>query len=118
MYTPRVIDLTDPAPNVLYNVSLHDARARLPSRDPDPVRAIEGQFALVATSGQLVRMARSISRPLRFFIAKRSEGPCLVAADRIDAIHGWLREQGLDGQFHPSYTRMVPAHHLTEVALV
>jgi asparagine synthase (glutamine-hydrolysing) len=118
MYIPRVIDLTDPARNVLYNVSLDEARARVASGDPDAVRAIDGQFALVATSGQLVRMARSISRPLRFFIAKRSEGPCLVAADRIDAIHGWLREQGLDGQFHPSYTRMVPAHHLTEVALV
>ncbi len=118
MYTPRVIDLTDPARNVLYNLSLDEARARVASGDPEAVRAIDGQFALVATSGQLVRMARSISRPLRFFIAKRSEGPCLIAADRIDAIHGWLREEGLDGQFHPSYTRMVPAHHLTEVALV
>src|SRR5262245_35100334 len=112
MYTPRVIDLTDPARNVLYNLSLDEARARVATGDPDAVRAIDGQFALVATSGQLVRMARSISRPLRFFIAKRSEGPCLVAADRIDAIHGWLRGQGLDDQFHPSYTRMVPAHHL------
>jgi asparagine synthase (glutamine-hydrolysing) len=118
MHTPRVIDLTDPGRNVLYNVTLDEARARVASGDPAAVCNIEGQFALVATSGQLVRMARSISRPLRFFIAKKSEGPCLIAADRIDRIHSWLQEQGLDGQFHPSYTRMVPAHHLTEVALV
>ena len=114
----RVIDLTDPARNVLYNVSLDEARQRVASGDPDAVRAIDGQFALVAVVGQKVRMARSISRPLRFFIAKLSDGPCLVAADRIDAIHGWLSEQGLADQFHPSYTRMIPAHHLTEVALV
>src|SRR5205085_8562078 len=70
------------------------------------------------TSGHLVRMARSIGRPLRYFVAKRAEGPALVAAERIDAIHDWLRKEGLADQFHPSYTRMVPAHHITEVALV
>jgi asparagine synthase (glutamine-hydrolysing) len=117
MYTPRVIDLTDPGRNVLYNVSLEEARSRVASGDPQAVRDIEGQFALVAADGVLVRMARSISRPLRFFIAKKSEGPCLIAADRIDVLHGWLKEQQLDDQFHPSYTRMVPAHHLTEVTL-
>ncbi|MFO0846743.1 MAG: asparagine synthase-related protein [Gemmataceae bacterium] len=114
----RVIDLTDPARNALYNVPLDEARRRVASGDARAVGAIDGQFALVAAEGVLVRMARSISRPLRFFIAKRAEGPCLVAADRIDAIHGWLKRHGLDDQFHPSYTRMVPAHHLTEVALV
>jgi asparagine synthase (glutamine-hydrolysing) len=114
----RVIDLTDPSRNLIYNLSVEEARQRVASGDPAAVRTIDGQFALVAVSGQLVRMARSISRPLRFFIAKRADGPCLVAADRIDAIYGWLAEQGLSDQFHPSYTRMVPAHHVMEVALV
>ena len=114
----RVVDLTDPARNVLYDMSPDEARARVASGDPQAVRGIEGQFALLAVVGEKVRMARSMSRPLRFFIAKRAEGPCLVAADRIDAIHRWLEDEGLAGQFHPSYTRMVPAHHLTEVALV
>ncbi len=118
MITDRVVDLTDPSRNVLFNVTLDEARARVASGDARAVGQIDGQFALVATQGVLVRMARSISRPLRFFIAKRSEGPCLVAADRIDTIHRWLRENDYDDQFHPSYTRMVPAHHLTEVALV
>src|SRR4051812_38758401 len=114
----RVIDLTDPARNVLYNISLDEARRRVASGDPAAVAAIDGQFALVAVDGQAVRMARSISRPLRFFIAKLADGPCLVAADRIDAIHRWLEGQGLAGQSPPSYPRMVPAHHLSEIALV
>ncbi len=114
----RVIDLTDPGRNVLYNMTPDEARARVASGDAKAVGEIDGQFALMATSGVNVLLARSISRPLRFFIAKRAEGPCLVAADRIDTIHQWLRTQGLADQFHPSYTRMVPAHHLMNVALV
>ncbi len=114
----RVVDLTDPAKNVLFNMTVAEARALVASGDPAAVRRIDGHFALVATSGQSVRLARSIGRPLRYFIAKRAAGPALVAADRIDAIHRHLAAEGLADQFHPSYTRMVPAHHVTEVALV
>ena len=39
-------------------------------------------------------------------------------ADRIDSIFAWLKSEGLDNQFHPSYTRMVPAHHVVEIQLV
>src|SRR5438105_5041444 len=98
----RVIDLTDPARNVIYNMTLDEARGHVASGDPAAVRGIDGQFALVTMAGDKVRLARSISRPLRFFIAKRAEGPCLVAADRIDAIHDWLKGEGLGEQFHPS----------------
>jgi asparagine synthase (glutamine-hydrolysing) len=114
----RVVDLTDPGRNLIYNMPLDEARRRVASGDPEAVRGIDGQFALVAVARQKVRMARSISRPLRFFIAKRIDGPCLIAADRIDAIHQWLKKEGFADQFHPSYTRMIPAHYLTEVALV
>lgn len=114
----RVVDLTAPGRNVLYNLTADEARARLATGDPAAVREIEGQYALVATAGQDVYLARSISRPLRFFVAKRAEGPCLIASDRIDAIRAWLDAEGLAGQFHPSYTRMVPAHHLTKVSLI
>ncbi len=79
---------------------------------------IDGHFAIVATAGQTVRLARSPADPLRYFIASRSSGPILVAADRIDAIFRYLQAEGLADQFHPSYTRMVPAHYITEVALV
>jgi len=55
---------------------------------------------------------------MRYFLAKRQEGPALIVADRIDSIHQKLRAEGLDNQFHPSYTRMVPAHYLVEIQLV
>src|SRR5262249_7659958 len=111
-------DLIDPSANVLLNMTQAEALERVGSGDPDRVREIDGQFALVHKQGKTVRMARSIGRPLRYFIAKRHEGPCLVVAERIDQVYDFLREEGLDNQFHPSYTRMVPAHYITEVALV
>lgn len=114
----RLVDLSDPSANTILNMSLEEAIERVGSGDPEQVRAIDGQFALVHRRGQIVRMARSIGRPLRYFIAKRAEGPCLVVAERIEAIRDFLRDEGLVGQFHPSYTRMAPAHHLVEIALV
>jgi asparagine synthase (glutamine-hydrolysing) len=94
------------------------ARQRLLSGSTEAVREIDGSFALVARSGKTVRMARSLDRPLRYFLAKRTEGPALIVADRIDAIYGWLEAEGLAGQFHPSYTRMVPAHYVVAIQLV
>jgi asparagine synthase (glutamine-hydrolysing) len=114
----RLVNLVDPAANVVFNMTHDEAVACVASGDPARVRQIDGQFALVSKQGKIVRMARSIGRPLRYFIAKRHEGPCLVIAERIDQICDFLRSEGLDNQFHPSYTRMVPAHYITEVALV
>jgi asparagine synthase (glutamine-hydrolysing) len=114
----RVVDLVDPDVNRIHNMSVEEARARVARGSPDGVREIDGSFALVAREGEAVRLARSLDRPLRYFLAKRSEGPALVASDRIDAIHEFLRGEGLAGQFHPSYTRMVPAHHVVEIRLV
>ncbi len=114
----QVVDLTDPSTNRLYNLSPEAARERVLSGTPETVRAIEGSFALVARSGKTVRLARSLDRPLRYFLAKRAAGPALIVADRIDTIHQWLQREGLAGQFHPSYTRMVPAHHVVEIQLV
>ena len=117
-YIERVVDLSDPDANCIFNMSLDEAIECVGSGDPERVRAIDGQFALIHRRGQIVRMARSIGRPLRYFIAKRAEGPCLVVAERIDAIRDFLASEGLVNQFHPSYTRMVPAHHILELALV
>src|ERR1700744_1525730 len=66
----------------------------------------------------MVKMARSLDRPLRYFLAKRQEGPVLIVAARIDTIYNWLKSEGLEGQFHPSYTRMVPAHYVVTLQLV
>ena len=117
-YIHRMIDLLDPARNVYLNATHQEAMEAVRSGDPARIRAIDGQFALVARDGQTVRMARTIGRPLRYFLAKESDGPCLVVADRIDAIQECLAREGLADQFHPSYTRMVPAHYLVELKLV
>ena len=55
---------------------------------------------------------------MRYFLAKRQEGPALYVADRIDTLHQALANDGLANQFHPSYTRMVPAHYVVDLALV
>src|ERR1051325_7242524 len=117
-YLERVVDLTDTGVNRVYNMSLEAARRRVQSGEATAVREIAGSFALVAKEGKTVRMARSLDRPLRYFLAKRHEGPALVVADRVDAIHEWLRAESLGNQFHPSYTRMVPAHYVVEIELV
>ncbi len=117
-YIERFINLLDPAANQIFNMSVVEAEERVGSGDPAKVREIEGQFALVHRRGRTVRMARSIGRPMRYFLAKQIDGPCLIVAERIDQIDGWLKQAGLDGQFHPSYTRMVPAHYLQELSLL
>lgn len=114
----RVVDLTDPARNCIYNVTVEEARERVRRGSTGAVREIDGSFALVGQDGQVVRLARSLDRPMRYFLAKRNDGPALVVADRIDAIHAYLKAEGLEDQFHPSYTRMVPAHHVVEIRLV
>jgi asparagine synthase (glutamine-hydrolysing) len=117
-YIERVVDLTEANRNRILNMSVEDACARVLSGSPEAVREIEGSFALVSRQGKTVRMARSLDRPLRYFLAKRTEGPALIVADRIDTIHAWLKTESLDGQFHPSYTRMVPAHFVVEIQLL
>lgn len=114
----RLVDLTDPTANVILNMSPAAAAEAVASGDPERVRAIDGQFAIVQKHGKIIRMARSLGRPLRYFIAKRHAGPSLVVAERIDTIREYLESEGLGNQFHPSYTRMVPAHHLMEIALL
>jgi asparagine synthase (glutamine-hydrolysing) len=117
-YAERVIDLTDAGKNIIYNMSIEEAKALLRSGDKEAIRKIDGQFALVSVEGKTVHLARSIGRPLRYFIAKLVDGPCLVIADRIDRIYNYLKKEGLDDQFHPSYTRMAPAHYITRIELL
>jgi asparagine synthase (glutamine-hydrolysing) len=114
----RVVDLTHPEKNVIYNMSHPEAVEIVRSGDAAKIRTIDGQFSLVSVEGKTVHMARSIGRPLRYFIAKLAEGPCLVVGERIDAIKDYLVSEGLDDQFHPSYTRMAPAHYITKIELL
>ena len=114
----RVVDLLEPGLNRIGNMDVAEARRRVLSGDPAAVRAIDGSFALVAVDGITVRMARSLDRPVRYFLAKRQEGPALYVADRVDTLHRALDRDGLAAQFHPSYTRMIPAHYVVELSLV
>ncbi len=117
-YIERVVDLLDPSTNHIYNMTVEEARARVQRGPIEAVCEIDGSFALLARDGKIVRMARSLDRPMRYFLAKRAEGPALIVADRIDSIYRQLQAEGLASQFHPSYTRMVPAHYVVEIHLV
>ena len=117
-YISQVVDLTNPEKNVIYNMTHEEAVKIVRSGDAEAVRTIDGQFSLVSVEGKTIRMARSIGRPIRYFIAKRPSGPELVIAERIDVIFNYLKKEGLDHQFHPSYTRMAPAHYITKIELL
>jgi asparagine synthase (glutamine-hydrolysing) len=117
-YIERVVDLVDADTNQLYNLTVEAARNLLVRNPQEAARNLEGSFALIARNGQTVIMARSLDRPMRYFLAKQQAGPILIVADRIDTIYNWLKAEGLEAQFHPSYTRMVPAHHVVELQLI
>ena len=117
-YVERLVDLIDPTANVLLNMTNDEAAEAVASGDASRVGQIDGQFAIVQKRGNIVRMARSIGRPMRYFLAKRTEGPCLVVAERMEELQQALVDEGLADQFHPSYTRMVPAHYVVEIALI
>ena len=117
-YVTNVTDLTNPEKNVIYNMTHGEAVECVRSGDAEKVRRIDGQFSLVSVDGKTIRMARSLGRPMRYFIAKRPGGPELVIAERIDTIYDYLKRENLDHQFHPSYTRMIPAHYITTIELL
>jgi asparagine synthase (glutamine-hydrolysing) len=114
----RVVNLIPAESQRLWSVRESEARQRLLASDVGEVLAIEGSFALVAQDGERVLLARSLDRPMRYFLAKASDGPVLIVAERIDDIARELARRGWADQFHPSYTRMVPAHHVTTLRLV
>ncbi len=113
-----VIDLIPPESQRVWNASEGDARHSLLAADSGAVLEIDGSFALVAQDGDRVLLARSLDRPLRYFLAKSDDGPVLIVAQRIDEIAAELGRRGWLHQFHPSYTRMVPAHHVTTLRLI
>src|SRR3569623_1530328 len=112
-YVARVVNLLPEGTQRLWTLDETEARQRVLEADGEAVRAIDGSFALVAQDGERVLLARSLDRPMRYFLAKAVDGPALIVAERIDEIAAELGRRGWMGQFHPSYPRMVTAHHLT-----
>ena len=114
----EVVNLIPDSSQRLWSGDLVSARAAVLAADPARVLAIRGSFALVAHEGERVVLARSLDRPLRYFLAKATDGPVLIVAERIDEIEAELGRRGWSDQFHPSYTRMAPAHHVTTLRLI
>ena len=114
----RVINLIHPESQRLWDLGEMEAQRRLLEADANAVLDIAGSFALLAQEGERVILARSLDRPLRYFLAKAAEGPVLIVGERIDDIATELARHGWADQFHPSYTRMVPAHHVTTLRLI
>ena len=114
----RVISLIPEGSQRLWAVDEFEARRRLLASDMDAVLRLEGSFALIAQDGERITLARSLDRPMRYFLAKSADGPVLIVAERIDEIAAELTRRAWAEQFHPSYTRMVPAHHVTTLRLV
>ena len=114
----RVINLISKESQRLWSVDESEARRWLLAGDTDAVLGIAGSFALIAQEGERVVLARSLDRPLRYFLAKSTDGPALIVAERIDEIAAELERRGWAAQFHPSYSRMVPAHHITTLRLI
>src|ERR1700760_3664333 len=117
-YIERVVDLTELEANQFYRLTIEEARETVLYGMAEAAGRIAGSFALVAREGKTVKLARSLDRPLRYFLAKRQAGPVLIFASRIDAFYNLPKSEGLAGQFHPSYTRMVPAHHVVTLELI
>ncbi|GAC1483737.1 MAG: asparagine synthase-related protein [Gemmatimonadaceae bacterium] len=114
----RVINLIPGDAQCLWAVDESEAQCRLLASDMGRVLDMDGSFALIAQDGERVVLARSLDRPMRYCLAKAVDGPVLIVAERIDQIAAELARRGWAGQFHPSYTRMVPAHHVTTLRLI
>lgn len=112
------VNLLDYNKNIIFNMAPEEVTAAIISGDASRVRAIDGQFAIVEKVGQEVFMARSIGRPMRYFLAKQTAGPLLIVAERMDEIYEFLKTKNLHSQFHPSYTRMVPAHFVVRLEVI
>jgi asparagine synthase (glutamine-hydrolysing) len=114
----RVINLIPDESQRLWSIDLASARRAILDGDVDAVLGLGGSFALWAQEGERIVLARSLDRPMRYFLAKSTDGPVLILADRMSEIVDELVRRGWGAQFHPSYTRMVPAHHVTTLRLV
>ena len=114
----RLVDLIGLKQSALTGLSPEQLETAVQQGDTPALAQTGGHFALALRNGpdgQTVRLARTIGLPLRYFVAKMYHGPFLVVSDRMDRLFEWCQEQKIGWQFDPLYTRMVPAHYLTEI---
>ena len=90
----RVISLIPEGSQRLWSIDESEARLRLLAGDTEAVLRIDGSFALIAQDGERVVLARSLDRPMRYFLAKSTDGPVLIVAERMDEIAAELGRRG------------------------
>jgi len=107
-YVERLVDLIDPNDNLLLNMTPDEAAESVASGDPERIRAIDGQFAIVPETGQPGPHG-TLHRPSDAVLpGQAGRRPCLIVAERMEEILEQLQKEGLEDQFHPSYTRDGP----------
>lgn len=114
----RFVDLLGARASGLAGTTLPSIESAVERGDALALGHGDGHFAACGREQNVVRLARTIGVPLRYFVAKMYHGPFLVTSDRIDRIFEWCVDQRIGWQFDPSYTRMVPAHYLVEIEQV
>lgn len=98
----RLVDLTDPTANViLNNMSPAAAAEAVALGDPERVRAIDGQFAIVQKHGKIIRMARSLGRPLRISLPNGMPGRRWLSPNGLIRSANIWRAKGWGISFDP-----------------
>ena len=118
-YVARVVNLIPAASQRLWSMDAEDASRRLLAGDLDEVLAIDGSFALVAQDGERV-LPGAQPRPADAVLPGQGDGRARARSSPSASTRSppsWPAEAGA-AQFHPSYTRMVPAHHVTTLRLI
>lgn len=111
----RLVCLGETQTAGMYDAAADEITQAVHRGDVEALRATDGHFSAAVRDGQTVRLARTIGFPLRYFVAKMFHGPFLVVGERIEDLYAWCKERKIGWQFDPTYTRMVPAHYLTEI---
>ena len=71
-YVNKVIDLTNPEKNVIYNMTNEEAVSIVRSGDVEAVRKIDGQFSLVSVEGKTIRDGKIYRTTYPLFHCKTS----------------------------------------------
>ena len=111
----RLVDLVDPGRQQILNLSVDEARGRLLDDDPAAVLGIHGSFALAARDVERCAWRAASTGRCATSWPRRRDGPCWSSPSASTRSARCLEAEGYGGQFHPTYTRMVPAHHVTRV---
>ncbi len=116
-YVHRIVNLMDSSKNVCSIWTLRKRSVESPRVRPSKSRrstdnSPSAQSRQDSLDGQDDRSFDAV------LLGQTSRGAMSVCRRAYGRASGSLAEEGLDDQFHPSYTRMVPAHHLMRVELV